>query len=150
MNSFKAIAKRIFLALVATVLGVGIGTAINLMLIIVADHKSVPASKDFLIGYAQFLAATVFYAYRGWLVGFVVLVSLAEPSRWRFWLWLIVGTLIGVVFIYFIMGWPLGVGRSAGDLWFYAWAVVDAGLTTLAYLLLLRKWGRSASLRAAS
>lgn len=130
--------KRALCALFATAIGIGVGTALNLVLMSVLEHKSVPAVREFLVAYAQFLTVTAFAGYPGWIAGFVVLVPFAGTRSWRFWMWLGVGTLIGVLSILFRTGWPRGGLMQSGFGTFYAWAAIDAGLTTLGFLLLAR------------
>lgn len=146
---WTSILKRSLLALLATVIGIVIGTAVNLLSMSAIEHKSVPALKEFLVAYARFIAVTAFAGYPGWIAGFVVLVPFASGRGWRFWIWLALGILIGLVSIFFRMGWPRDGLMQSGIGVFYAWAAIDAGLTTLAFLLLVR-WTHSEKVFAAS
>lgn len=141
---WKSLGKRAVLALLATLLGIALGTAVNLALVMMIDQKSPPGLKGLLASYGTFLALTAILGYPGWLAGLVVVTPFAEAWNWRLWAWLILGTLIGPTSICFRLGWPFGTGHLVnGDAWFYVWAAVDAGLTTLAYLVLLRRNSRA-------
>lgn len=131
--------KRILFALLATAVGIGIGTAVNT--VTATSHAGIPSLKDFLGIYLIFLTGTVVFGFAGWLAGLLVLLFFAGVGKMQFWVWWFVGTVIGPLSVVIELA-VRHVGSSitsSDSLNFYGYAAVDAGLTTLIYLLLLRR-----------
>ena len=139
MNNVRPI-KRVVLALLATLVGVLVGTAVNTVTTIALSHGSVPSFKELPWIYLAFLAGTAGLGVAGWIVAVVLLVCFADTREGRFWIWLVVGTLIGPLSVLVEARW-LFTGQSPISfdlLGLYTYASVDAFLTTFAYLHLLR------------
>lgn len=131
--------KRILFALLASIVGIGIGTAV--ITFSATSYSDAPTLKDFLGIYFIVLAGSAVFGFAGWLAGLLVMVFFARVRKVSFWVWLFIGTAIGPLSVVIEVALRrIGNSVTSSDsLTFYAYAAVDAGLTSLFYLLLLRR-----------
>jgi hypothetical protein len=95
-------------------------------------------------GIAFFVVMVFLASLPGWLLAIPIVLAVRNIAGWRFWMYFALGTGIGPLWIlgmglYFSLVSPHHTGFAPGPIDLYYKALAVSSLTTLIYLLLLRR-----------
>jgi hypothetical protein len=118
-------------------------------LFVLTDEIGVHSSESVTLlqigaGFAFFVAMVFLVSLPGWLLAIPIVLAVRNIAGWRFWMYFALGTFIGPIWIlsmglYFSLVSPHHAGFAPGPSDLYYRAVAVSSLTTLIYLLLLRR-----------
>jgi hypothetical protein len=95
-------------------------------------------------GVAATIVLVLVFSLPGWLLAIPIVLAVRNFRGWRFWMYFALGSCIGPALflgmaLYFFLRSPAHFGSLPGPLGLYVRPAVVSSLTTLVYLLLLRR-----------
>ena len=95
-------------------------------------------------GVAATIVLVLVFSLPGWLLAIPIVLAVRNIGGWRFWMYFALGSCIGPAWflgmaLYFFLKSPTHFGSVPGPLGLYVRPAVVSSLTTLVYLLLLRR-----------
>ena len=144
--------KRLIYSLVSAVVGAGVSGACAAAQQVIANSRGHLSAIGLWTVILSFAPWVIILSLPGWALAVPIVLVVRNIRGWRFWMYWVIGSCIGPALILAVSLYSgpglAGFGGNSMSLFYLAAAI--SGLTTVIYLLLLRRAQAQASVQASA